>query len=194
MRREKRGCRKKTAFPLILSSPTPSLQREHSRPVPLERVPEGNQDAGPLLWGAQRAGGLAAPKPGALTTGNRGLLPGKAKTSRHMPLFLDSNNPHLQVSKSWWMRRQKNEGFSVLRVRNEESPPFPHPYPRARAKDVASIPREGAGQLRGSLGMQHEDPSQRGEEGSWPLPSRSGECVCRLREVEGRRAAHRYMQ
>lgn len=53
------------------------------------------------------------------------------------------------------MRRQKNWGFSVLtRARDEKriAPLLPTPSP-VRAENVASTPGEGAGRIRGSLGL-----------------------------------------
>lgn len=79
------------------------------------------------------------------------------------------------------MRRQKSGGFSVLKkARNEKriAPLLPTPSP-VRAENVASTPGEGAGRIRGSLGLElgavARGACKTVEGGGWPLPSRRGE-------------------
>lgn len=90
------------------------------------------------------------------------------------------------------MRGHTNGGLSVLRRwRGESEHLLPsHPYPHSRAEDVASIPREGAGQLLGRPG----DPAREREAaGHCPSGGKEASAGSEL-QVEGRRAAHLYVQ
>lgn len=144
------------------------------------------------------AGGTAAPKPGRPETGS--CHQGEEKHRGTFPFLFGTDNTHLRVSRSWWMRRQKSWGFSVLKGARDEkriAPASTYPFP-SQGRECGLHPWGGGRTDSRELGATARGVCKTVEGGGWPLPSRRGErkggSVGGGLEVEGRRAAHRYVR
>lgn len=122
-------------------------------------------------------GGTGAPKPCARATRGQAVMTrGSRNIGRQVPFFLD--NTLLQISRSWWMRRQKSRGggFPVLRRAKDEKriAPFFPPLPRLRAQDKASTWGRGLDRPKGaqgcSLGGKGRLQEERGRQLASALP------------------------
>lgn len=144
-----------------------------------------------------RARGPTAPKPCAWATWGQEAVTRGSRNIGTRSFFLGSDYPHLRVSRSGWMREQKNVGFAILtRTRDEKriASFFPS-LPRLRQRTWPPTPGRRLDRFKGAR-CSARGVCKRGKGGGWPLPSskRGGRSVGRKLEVEGRRAAHRYVR
>lgn len=121
------------------------------------------------------AGGTAAPKPGRPETGS--CHQGEEKHRGTFPFLFGTDNTHLRVSRSWWMKRQKSWGFSVLKGARDEkriAPASTYPFP-SPGRECGLHPWGGGRTDSRELGAIARGVCKTVEGGGWPLPSRRGE-------------------